>query len=175
MLHLYQKPVQGHITEKTLIEGKSKICTHNLMSLRRLLYHSATTFEHFCTLALIKAQYTYLDEAFVKMNSIKISFYKFTSLCKIGVSCDKCSIFPRSLLSSLVSIYSLFLQNQRLAPESTLAWKKFEPAIIILGTMKKVLTKKVLSRKVLTKKVLNLEIGLIIVLAARCRHRALRT
>ena len=46
--------------------------------------------------------------------------------------------------------------------------------------MKKVLTKKVLSRKVLTKKVLtkkviNLEIGLIIVLAARCRHRALRT
>ena len=41
--------------------------------------------------------------------------------------------------------------------------------------MKKVLTKKVLSRKVLTKKVLtkkvlNLEIGLIIVLAARCRR-----
>ena len=61
MLHLYQKSVQGHITEKIVIEGKYKFWTHNLMSLRRLLYHYATTFEHFCTLALIIAQYTYLD------------------------------------------------------------------------------------------------------------------
>ena len=40
---------------------------------------------------------------------------------------------------------------------------------------RKVLTKKVLTRKILLKKFLNLEIGLIIVLAARCRRRALRT